>query len=263
MLRTPTIASLAVATALLGTALGLPASAEARGHRGGRVGVGFGGGYGWGPGPYWGWGWGPGPIPYGYGAQQALLGYAMMSGRGGLDVDAKPNRAEVWVDGEYIADARDLDGDPGYLWLKQGAHHVVLYKAGYKSVETDVDFRAGVLQQLKVEMEKGESQPPVRTAAKPRRAPSPAEAGEPRVEATAPRGDPRAEVDLRVEPRDATIYVDGNYVGIAREQGVLRLPAGRHRVDLARPGYRQLTQEIDVEAGHRSELALSMERGGE
>jgi hypothetical protein len=272
MLRTPTIGSLVVATALLGAAPGTPAPAGARGHHGGvYVGVGYGGFYGWGPywgwgAPYWGWGWGPGPYGYGYGAQPALLGYAMMSGMGGLDVDAKPNRAEVWVDGKYVSDARDLDGNPAYLWLKQGTHHVVLYKAGYKSFDEEMDVRAGMLRQLKVQLEKGESQPPVRAAAEPRPETRPAEprveAPMPQAEAPMPQGEPHGEVGLRVEPRDATVYIDGKFLGIARELGVLQLPAGHHRVDLARPGYRELTKEFDVEAGRKSELALSMERGG-
>ncbi len=207
MLRTPTIGSIAVATALLGAALSLPAPAQARGrHGGGYVGVRYGGFYGWGPGPYmgwgapyWGWGWGPGPYNYnhGLGTQQALLGYAMVSGMGGLELDAKPNRAEVWVDGKYVADARDLDGYPSYLWLKQGAHHVVLYKAGYKSVDVEVDVRPGVLQPLKVQLEKGDSQPPVRAAAEPRPA-------EPRVEIAEPQKRGAASLVSRPLRRRAT-----------------------------------------------------------
>ena len=270
MRRTPIVGSLAVA-ALLGVALGLPAAAEARGRHGAVfVGGGFGGFYGWGP--YWGWGtpyWGgTGPWAGSYGGRPALLGYAMMSGMGGLDVDAKPNRAEVWVDGKFVADARDLDGYPSYLWLKQGAHHVVLYKAGYKSFEADVDVRAGLVRSMKVQLEKGESQPPARAAAEARPPEPRVESAAPRPEGDAPRvevaplGESRGAVDLRVEPRDATVYVDGRFLGIVRDLGLLQLGAGHHRIELARPGYLELVKEFDVEAGRRSELVLSMERGG-
>src|SRR5512143_1043263 len=106
MLRTRRFGSLLVAAAtLLVTPLGLPRTALAHGR--GRVyvgvGLGFGGYYGWAPywgfGPYWGWGWGWGPGPYYYGAAERGIGAAMASGMGALDVDVKPNRAEVWVDG--------------------------------------------------------------------------------------------------------------------------------------------------------------------
>ena len=241
MLRTRTIGSLVVAaTALLSTSLSLPATADAHGHYGG-VHVGIGGFYGWGPfygwggwgAPYWGWGWGPGP--YGYGSGDGLLGYAMVSGMGGLDVDVKPNRAEVWVDGKYVADARDLDGDPSYLWLKQGPHHVALYRAGFRTFEEDVDVRTGVLRSLKVQLEKGDSQPPARATAEA----APARPAEPRVETAAPRPQPAGGVRLRAIPGDATVYVDGAFRGTAREVDDLGLTPGHHRIELVRPGFRR------------------------
>ena len=274
MLRTRTLGSLLVAaTVLLLTPLSWPASADAHPRHGGGVYVGVGGFYGWGPAwgwgaPYWGWGGGP----YGYGSGNGILGYAMISGMGGLDVDAKPNRAEVWVDGRFVADARDLDGDPSYLWLKQGAHHVVLYKAGFRSFEEDVDVRAGILRQFRVQLEKGDSRPPVAAPAEVRREPARPEAGEPRVEAGAPRPEyvaPRPQparrgvaVRLRVQPRDATVYVDGEYRGTARELPGLRLSAGHHRIELVRPGFQPLEKELDVEVGAVVDLDLSMERSG-
>jgi hypothetical protein len=257
MLRKRTIGSLVVAAAaLLVTSVSLPSRAEAHGHHGGvYVGLGFGGFYGWGPygwgAPYWGWGWGPGP--YYYGGASSLLGYAMVSGMGGLDVDAKPNRAEVWVDGKYVADARDLDGDPSYLWLKQGPHHVVLYKAGFRSFEEDVEVRTGVVRPLKVQLEKGDSQPPARATAEAK----PAEA---RVETTAPRREPGGGVRLRAIPGDATVYVDGEFRGTAREVENLGLPPGHHRIELVRPGFRPLVRELELEADRPVDLELSMER---
>ena len=223
------------ATALVVTPLTLPAPAEAHGHHGGVwVGVGFGGFYGWGPywgwaAPYWGWGWGPGPY---YGAPGGFaLGYAMMSGMGALDMSVNPKQAEVWVDGKYVADARDLDGDPSYLWLKQGAHHVVVYKAGFRSFEEDVDVNVGMIRELKVKLETGESQPPARAASEVRREPPRPESPEPRAEAAESGREPGGDVSLRVEPRDATVYVDGEYRGSARElsrpPAAGRPPSGR------------------------------------
>ena len=254
-----TVGSFVVAAAVALAPLGLPGPAEAHGFHGGVfIGVGFGGFYGWGPywgwpGPYWGW-WGPGPYSYGAPGGYAL-GYAMMSGMGAIDVNAKPKQAEVWVDGKYVADARDLDGDPSYLWLKQGSHHVVLYKAGFRSFEGDVDIHPGVIRQLKVKLEKGESQPPTPAPPTARPEPTRPESAEP------PRG-PGADVHLRVEPRDATVYVDGVYRGTARELPGVRLSPGHHRVELVRPGFQPLEKDFDVEADRTMELALLMERGG-
>jgi PEGA domain-containing protein len=285
MARTRTLGSLVVAAIVAVTPIGLPASAEAHGHHGGvYVGVGFGGFYGWGPywgwGPFWGWGWGP--WPYGYGAPGGVgLGYAMMSGMGGLDLSVKPKQAEVWVDGKYFAEARDLDGDPSYLWLKGGAHHLVLYEAGFRSFEEDVEVNVGMVRELKVTLEPGESQPPVPAVPEVRSGPPRpegtephAEADEPRAEAgearsseprapmAEPQGEPQGAVRLRIRPEDATVYVDGDYRGTARALQGLRLPPGHHRVEVVRPGYQPLEKEFDVEAGRPTDLALSMERYG-
>jgi len=266
MLRTRTVGSLVLAAmAVVVTPLGLPASAEAHGHHGGvYVGVGYGGFYGWGP--YWGWAapyWGWGPGPYYYGAPGGLaLGYAMMSGMGALDLGVKPKQAEVWVDGKYVAEARDLDGDPSYLWLKQGSHHVVLYKAGFRSFEEDVDVNVGMIRELKVKLEPGESTPPAPASSEVRSEPPRPEGAELHAEAAEPQGEPRGDVSLRVRPEDATVYVDGEYRGTARALHGLRLPPGHHRVELVRPGYQPLEKEFDVEAGRTSDLALSMERYG-
>jgi hypothetical protein len=269
MTRTRTVGSLFLAaTALVVTPLVSPAPAEAHGHHGGGgvwVGAGFGGFYGWGPywgwgAPYWGWGWGPGPY---YGAPGGVaLGYAVMSGMGGLDMSVNPKQAEVWVDGKYVADARDLDGNPSYLWLKQGAHHLVVYKAGFRSLEEDVDVHVGMIRELKVKLEPGDSAPPVRTKVDVRSESPRPESTEPRAEAVPSPASAGGGVRLRVEPRDATVYVDGTYRGTAREAASLRLPAGHHKVELVRPGFQPLEKEFDVEEGRTIDLDLSMERGG-
>ncbi len=85
---------------------------------------------------------------------------AFASGYGAVDLNTKPGAAEVWVDGRYFAEARDLDGYPSYLWLPEGVHHLVVYKGGYARFEEDIDVQRGFRKELKVRLEKGESQPP-------------------------------------------------------------------------------------------------------
>jgi len=123
-------------------------------------GFGFGYGYGyapWGFGPYWG-------APYAWGAYGPAggvdLNAAMVAGYGGVEFNAKPGQAEVWVDGKFVAEARDLDGYPSFLWLPEGAHKVTVYKGGFASFDEEIDVRRGMLRELKVRLDKGESQPP-------------------------------------------------------------------------------------------------------
>src|SRR5262245_20994822 len=114
-------------------------------------------GFGFGYGPYWGPYWGP----WAYGPPGGIdMSAAFASGYGAIDLNAKPGDSEVWVDGKYFAVAKDLDGYPSYLWLPEGAHHLIVYKGGYARFEEDVDVQRGYRKELKVRLEKGESQPP-------------------------------------------------------------------------------------------------------
>lgn len=63
----------------------------------------------------------------------------------------------------------------------------------------------------------------------------------------------RGGISFEITPQEATIYVDGSYVGTAGEFGPdqrpLDLSAGRHRVEIRAPGYRTTTFDADVRAG--------------
>jgi hypothetical protein len=171
------------ATAVLAGALLVPTGAMAqgrhggggggRGHGGGTVIVrggyyapwfGFGVGWGWGPWGYYGyapWAYGPWGYPGAYAPEGGVpMGVAMMSGFGAVDLNVKPNRADVWVDGKYVGEARDLDGYPSYLWLKEGAHRLQIQKGGYKLFDEEIEMQPGLKKDLKVRLEPGESEPP-------------------------------------------------------------------------------------------------------
>ncbi len=173
--------ALVAATVLGGMSLVAPPKAEARGggDRDDHADRGFVGGYRfvpyfgayWGA-PYWGpaWGWGPGWGPYwGYPYYPEPEGglsmqSALAAGYGAVKIDAKPKQAEVWADGKPVAEARDLDGTPSYLWLKAGEHRIQLYENGFVTYDRKVDVHAGIVRELRVQLERGPSVPPRRTA---------------------------------------------------------------------------------------------------
>jgi hypothetical protein len=59
---------------------------------------------------------------------------------------------------------------------------------------------------------------------------------------------------LKVKPVDATVYVDGYYVGVVDDfDGVfqrLRLESGPHRIEIRAPGYETLSFDVLIEPDH-------------
>ena len=48
---------------------------------------------------------------------------------------------------------------------------------------------------------------------------------------------PTGRVRLEVRPDDASVYVDDEFRGTARDARILNLPPGRHLIELVRPGF--------------------------
>ncbi len=81
----------------------------------------------------------------------------------------------------------------------------------------------------------------------------------------APREEPAAmsELRLRVNPDDASIYVDGEYYMNARDLDggtrTILLPPGTYRIEVVRPGYESQVQNVTLNGNPRS-LTLEMKK---
>jgi hypothetical protein len=67
-------------------------------------------------------------------------------------------------------------------------------------------------------------------------------------------------VSLDVEPRDASVYVDGRFVGTAEDlaRSGLSLNPGRHHIAVVRPGHGSQERDFDVTAGEEVELEIEL-----
>lgn len=78
------------------------------------------------------------------------------------------------------------------------------------------------------------------------------------------RGDLRAHatgrVRLEVRPEDASVYVDDEFCGNAREARFLTLPPGRHAIELVRPGFAIARREADVAARGTVDVLVELQR---
>jgi hypothetical protein len=219
--------------------------------------------YGW-YGGYWGYPWGWGGGGGGYTVYQSEGPRT-----GSVRVLVDPAEARVYVDGYYAGTVDDFDGLFQRLNVPVGRHEVTIKLEGYKSHRMRVYVPAEGTVKLQYDLEKGtgetfEDLAGNAPAPEPRRERDVEEreadrdsrgGDEPAVAA----GTGRLRIDVR--PADASVYVDGAFRGTARETASLRLPAGRHRVEIVRPGYRTDEREVEVTAGETTQLEVDLERG--
>jgi hypothetical protein len=80
------------------------------------------------------------------------------------------------------------------------------------------------------------------------------------------RGDSaQSHLRLSVEPRDASVYLDGQFVGTGTDLSLLHagLPVspGHHTLAVVRPGHKAIEKTFDVKSGGDTELEISLESG--
>ena len=68
-----------------------------------------------------------------------------------------------------------------------------------------------------------------------------------------------AELLLEVVPDDASVWIDDEFRGPARDLTRLVLPPGRHRMEIVRPGFRTATEELDLRPGTATTLRVALE----
>ncbi len=196
---------------------------------------------------------------------------------GALDLNVRPKKTtQVYVDGNYVGLTGDFDGWPEHLWLPAGtgSHELIFYNPGHETIVRHVEVQPGVVIKIREEMRPGESIPPEElTTAKPKAQP-PIDR-DPRGYATPParRGteaaSPTAGLDARrsarlklmVAPADASVYLDGRFLGIAGEIGERRsgvpVDPGEHLLEIVRPGYDG--RELSFDADPSGEVDLEVE----
>ena len=226
----------------------------------------------------WGWGyWGPYwyyPPPVSYTVPRAPHSLRSTSADlGALNLVIKPKKADVYVDGRFVGRAKDFDGYPGYLWLKEGSYDISLVRNGYVTFSDRIAVQKGYVVDVELRLEPGVSTPP-RVA----RAPDVVSPPESREEeeiapeeapSTGIRQDVRitpGQLELVVEPPDAAVYLDGRLLGSGQELADLHagllVDPGAHSLDMVRPGYDARRLDFEVESGQTVSLQVTLQQDG-
>lgn len=215
---------------------------------------------------YWG-------VPY-YVPRRAYREYQL----GALDLNVRPKKTEVYLDGQYIGTAGRYDGFPDHLWLEEGSYELIFYRPGLATERRVLSVYPGVVVDVRLRLQPGESVAPGELTQVDRSAGALAEvrsAYESQERRAAPAAPPAsAELDTRaapgrvrltVLPADASVYLDGRLLGsgdeLAKLHAGLVVEAGSHLIEVVRPGYGTKRLEFAVEAGDEVDLEVLLEAG--
>jgi len=227
-----------------------------------------------------GWWYGPGAYaPAGYAGVPADVGI--------VDTDISPEHARVFLDGTQIGTADDFDGYPSYLFLKPGRYTIEFRLQGYAPESLTLEVAEGRFFPLDIKLARVPSEAPAPWYDRPRDAPASrvygparpvtpaAESGpdvtlRPDLERSLARGAgerPAAAaasaLDISVTPPQASVYLDGEFVGtggeLARLERGLAVTPGTHRLEAMGPGLEPRSVSVDVQEGERRQVVVALE----
>ena len=193
--------------------------------------------------------------------------------RAEVRLQVQPKEAEdaaVYVDGFYAGTVDDFNGVFQSLPLPPGGHALVLFLEGYRTARHHFYLSPGSGLKLRATMERlpagVPSEPPELAPAVP-----PPPAGSYRAPVTPPKrpipqtaARPAEAVgfgtlDIFVQPTSAEVTIDGQpWVSSEAGHFMVLVPAGKHRIEVKKPGYRQFTTAIEVGDGQTVPLNVSL-----
>jgi hypothetical protein len=188
---------------------------------------------------------------------------------GAIETDVQPKKAAVHVDGAFLGQARDYNGRWNLLWLEPGQHVIEFSKGGYLTLRRHIDLRPGMQVRVVEQLQKGEGIDPRSSLGFPSEVEAPTEAG-PAAAQPPPREPPPQSGDIErgllridVEPLDAAVYLDGEFLARADElrrlHGALPVAQGSHRIEVVRPGFESRTVGVEIGAGEPVRVEIVLE----
>ncbi|MBN2384692.1 PEGA domain-containing protein [bacterium] len=210
---------------------------------------------------------------------------------GYLDLDVVPEEAKVFINNEYIGICDQFDGFPDFLYLEVGTYTIRFSLESYLDHEQQITVRPGRELEFNTRLIKGPSSdydrthhpdqtqpasddqeqpvliegPPAEpdrpeTATVPDKPPSPIQPDQTATQETKPQPDGTGFIRFRIFPREATVYLDGTFVGVAHELNdradALEFSAGRHQLEIMMPGHETASQELELKPGETSQVRI-------
>jgi hypothetical protein len=210
------------------------------------------------------------PYAWGYGAYPGPWVYGAYDDSSAIKFEVTPRETEIYVDGYRAGIVDDFDGFFQRMRLRPGAHDIVLYLDGYRTVRQSLQLTVGGDVKVKhtmVPLAPGEANEP-----RPEPPPTPPQQQD-RDPATeyfgAPASPPASltavpegfgAVSVRVQPADAEVWIDGERWSGPDTGGplVVQLAPGSHRVEIRKDGYVPYSTVVDVQARRATPINVSL-----
>jgi hypothetical protein len=205
--------------------------------------------------PYPGWPWWGYPYPYDYPPQGPWRVFADWE-VANVRIAVTPNDAQVYVDHYLAGVVDDFDGLFQHLTLRAGVHLIEIRKTGYTTLVVELNLQPGqtVTYRRTMEPSRGEIDAPSALPVAPG-----FEEGAVPPSMNAVPGDVR----LEVTPKDAAVYADGFYAGIASDfdgsQHLLLAP-GRHHLALKLEGYESIEVDLSIDSAQTITYSGTLKR---
>ncbi|MBI2567631.1 MAG: PEGA domain-containing protein [Candidatus Schekmanbacteria bacterium] len=217
---------------------------------------------------------------------------------GYIETHVEPEEAWVYVDGDYVGEADDLDGWPDRLVLEPGRHTLEFRLRGYRSLVVDVYISRGKTLRLSYTLMHGGGYERL-TRGEPPRDPEPW--AEPRDYGDADRDDEKSRgperygsatvpppgnererpsvpdpesaqagaysdeervgtLKLKISPENSAIYIDGEFWGTARgaDWGYLYLAPGEHAIEVTHPRAGSTRKTVKIEVDKEQSLEIRL-----
>jgi hypothetical protein len=165
--------------------------------------------------------------------------------------------ALVYVDGFAAGIVDDFDGVFQRLQVVPGHHEIVVYLQGHRTLRQNLYLNprsTHTIRHTLVPLAPGEAAEPQPV---PRAIPPPVTAA---PYPSRPDAAPMGTISLRVQPGDASVYIDGELWRGPQGQDrlVIQLDEGSHRVRVEKDGFQSFSVDVDVRAGETTSFNVTL-----
>lgn len=181
---------------------------------------------------------------------------------GSARIQVTPKQAEVYVDGHLAGTVNDFDGFLQRLDVPAGEHELTFYLDGYRTLTEKVLFRPGATLKINYVMEALPKGAPNDPRPEPGPDAAPPVQGRPAQPARDRQTQDFGTLAIRVQPRDASVFVDGDEWTAPEGPGPLRLDlaAGSHQIEVRKDGFTTYRTTIRVSGNETVPLNVSLSR---